>query len=493
MMVSRVGLRSLAHTDACWGAGLGSTMPGTSKLAIGMLWLGWMASWGSSSNVEAPLGGVVRRVYVAARLEEWDYAPSGWDYVTGASLLESKAGRIAAVFDPPLRPGKAFLKVRYRQFSDPDFQLPVQSPPHLGVLGFLVHAEVGDRVELTLRNEAPVSVSAHPHGLLYTKGNEGLPQAGQDASDTKDDLVPPGGEFTYQWDVPERSGPGDGQSSSLGWLVHSHVDEQADVFAGVVGAVVVTRKGWALADGRPADVDREFFLLWQVVEESKSRVAEQWMAWALERANKTVRSALDELQFGVASEDGVAQVLQLARQSAEFEMTSKKHAVNGRMFGNLEGLVVTEGERVRWYSAALGDEVDLHTPHWHGNTVTVDGARTDVVTLLPATQVTADMIPDAIGTFLVHCHVSHHMMMGMVANYTVLPCSGSPCPSSTGQQAWERLSHGDGERSIAALLFGLLFGVAGLAMLSVVFARGNCSNPCRVPAPYARLSRDEQV
>ena len=32
---------------------------------------------------------------------------------------------------------------------------------------------------------------------------------------------------------------------------------------------------------------------------------------------------------------------------------------------------------------SMGTEVDLHTPHWHGNTVTVNGMRMDVVSLLP--------------------------------------------------------------------------------------------------------------
>ena len=31
----------------------------------------------------------------------------------------------------------------------------------------------------------------------------------------------------------------------------------------------------------------------------------------------------------------------------------------------------------------MGTEVDLHTPHWHGNTVTVMGMRTDMANLLP--------------------------------------------------------------------------------------------------------------
>jgi hephaestin len=77
------------------------------------------------------------------------------------------------------------------------------------------------------------------------------------------------------------------------------------------------------------------------------------------------------------------------------------------------------GERVRWYLMGMGTEVDLHTPHWHGNTVLAMGMRTDVVALLPATMVVADMVPDDPGTWLYHCHVGDHISAGMLARYVV--------------------------------------------------------------------------
>jgi hephaestin len=36
-------------------------------------------------------------------------------------------------------------------------------------------------------------------------------------------------------------------------------------------------------------------------------------------------------------------------------------------------------------------------------------------------MITADMIPDDPGTWMMHCHVSDHMEGGMVALYRVLP------------------------------------------------------------------------
>jgi manganese oxidase len=97
------------------------------------------------------------------------------------------------------------------------------------------------------------------------------------------------------------------------------------------------------------------------------------------------------------------------------------HNINGYLYGNqsLAPMTVHLGERVRWYLMAMGAEVDLHTPHWHGNTVVAMGMRTDVVSLLPATMLVADMVPDAAGAWLFHCHVNDHITAGMLTQTPV--------------------------------------------------------------------------
>ena len=79
-----------------------------------------------------------------------------------------------------------------------------------------------------------------------------------------------------------------------------------------------------------------------------------------------------------------------------------------------------QGERVRWYVLGMGSERDLHTAHWHGNTVLHHGYRTDVVELLPASMKVADMVADNPGLWMYHCHVNDHMQEGMSARYEVL-------------------------------------------------------------------------
>src|SRR5262245_19936226 len=97
------------------------------------------------------------------------------------------------------------------------------------------------------------------------------------------------------------------------------------------------------------------------------------------------------------------------------------HSINGYIFGNLQGRVAKSAEKVRWYLLGMGNEVDLHSPHWHGKTVKTSQHRTDVVALLPGSMVTADMLADNPGTWLFHCYVADHIDAGMVTTYTILP------------------------------------------------------------------------
>jgi manganese oxidase len=110
-------------------------------------------------------------------------------------------------------------------------------------------------------------------------------------------------------------------------------------------------------------------------------------------------------------------------EDGDFQESNLMHTINGYVYGNqpLSSMTMTEGERVRFYLMGMGTEVDLHTPHFHGGTVVAMGMRTDVVNLLPASMVVADMVPDNPGTWLFHCHVNDHITAGMVTRYRVLP------------------------------------------------------------------------
>jgi FtsP/CotA-like multicopper oxidase with cupredoxin domain len=95
------------------------------------------------------------------------------------------------------------------------------------------------------------------------------------------------------------------------------------------------------------------------------------------------------------------------------------HSINGLLWGNLDGLTMRLGQTVRWHVLAMGTEVDLHTPHWHGATLIMSERRVDVMQLMPAATRTLDMRPDSPGTWMYHCHVNDHITAGMMVTYRV--------------------------------------------------------------------------
>ena len=58
--------------------------------------------------------------------------------------------------------------------------------------------------------------------------------------------------------------------SSVLWMYHSHTNEVDDIYAGLIGPMVVTARGMARADGSPKDVDRELFTMFEVADENQS-------------------------------------------------------------------------------------------------------------------------------------------------------------------------------------------------------------------------------
>ncbi|MGH7838119.1 MAG: multicopper oxidase domain-containing protein, partial [Candidatus Binataceae bacterium] len=229
--------------------------------------------------------------------------------------------------------------------------------------------------------------------------------------DKDDDAVPPGGQHVYVWEVPERAGPGPNDPSSVVWLYHSHTDEFRDVNSGLVGAIIVTRRGMADADGKPKDVDREFVCLFMMFDEN--------MSWYLDHNIQAYTSdpkGVKKAELSPVDDDGNLLVI-----GQGFAVVNAKFAINGYLYANGPMMTMKQGERVRWYLMALGEGASFHTPHWHGNTVLQNGHRTDVVSLLQAQMVTVDMVPDNPGVWMFHCHIDEHMPAGMSALYKVEP------------------------------------------------------------------------
>lgn len=345
--------------------------------------------------------GRLRTYFIAADEVEWDYAPSGVNKITDEPFNDA-----AKTFTEQgkERIGKVYLKAKYREYTDAQFSAlkPIPSEwEHLGILGPVIRAEVGDTIEVVFKNNLRFPASVHPHGVFYAKDSEGTPyNDGTSGAEKNDDAVPPGGAHTYRWSVPERAGPGPMDSSSVFWMYHSHIDKPAETNAGLMGPLIITAQGKAKEDGSPVDIDREFVTLFSVFDENASLYLD---------------NNIDKFTGDAAF------VRERRLKHPEFLESNLKHAINGFIFGNLPGLTMNKGQRTRWYLMGMGTEVDLHTPHWHGNTGLFMGMRMDMLELLPGSMKVFDMQPDNPGAWLYHCHVNDHIIAGMLAVYTVNP------------------------------------------------------------------------
>lgn len=328
------------------------------------------------------------RVYwIAADEVQWDYAPSfPINPMTGEEFTAEQRVFVEQGI------GRKYLKAVYREYTEgfAAIKQRTAADEHLGLLGPIIRAQVGDQITVHFKNNTRFPVSIHPHGVLYTKANEGA--AHGSAGHNQAGIVMPGAQYTYEWEVPERAGPGENDPSSIAWIYHSHVDEPADTNAGLIGLIVISKKGFGKTDGSPMDVDREFVSLFTVFDENASLY----------------------LDTNLAACSG-----QCDPGDEGFQESNLMHGINGLVYSNNQGYVMRKGERVRWYILGMGTEVDLHSPHWHGTTLLHNGNRLDVTEVLPAATKTLNMRPDVAGAWMYHCHVNDHISAGMMTTYTV--------------------------------------------------------------------------
>lgn len=171
---------------------------------------------------------------------------------------------------------------------------------------------------------------------------------------------------------------------SLAWTYHSDFAGAQDVYSGLVGAIIVYRQGelerHTLNVPAPAgsNLTEEVLTSFFIVDENRSYYIDE---------NTLNRTSITEGE------------LQVNRLDLGFQESNKKHSINGRMFGNLLGLNLTAGRDARWHvvcqplctrcigcktdfcviQQALGNVVNVHTPHWHGNTLLWAEQRLDIV------------------------------------------------------------------------------------------------------------------
>uniref|UniRef100_A0AAX7VE86 ferroxidase n=1 Tax=Astatotilapia calliptera TaxID=8154 RepID=A0AAX7VE86_ASTCA len=326
-------------------------------------------------------------------------------YVTAViSHIEMSVGECmsveASVFlkSGPQRIGSTYKKAVYKQYSDATYRTELTKAEWLGYLGPLLMAEEGDTLIVHLKNTASRPYSAHPHGLNYTKGNEGaLYPDGTGPELKRDDSVPPGQTVTYEWTLAESHSPTSHDSNCMTRFYHSHVSPPKDINSGLIGPLIVCKRGTLDLHG-DSSADYQYALLFMVSDENFS--------WYLDENIRTY----------------ITNPARNLKEDEDFIESNKMHGINGLLYGNLRGLSMCQGNKIQWHLFALGNEVDMHSVHFHGQILTTMNHHTDTISLFPALSTTAEMVADNPGHWLLACSVNDHLMAGMQALFEIKKC-----------------------------------------------------------------------
>jgi len=326
--------------------------------------------------VAQPAAAQEHTYYIAADDVVWNPIPAGKDVGDPRPISQLAPSSL----------GWKFHLLVYREYTDSSFKTLAQRPAseqYLGIAGPLMHAEVGDSIVVVFKNHTRFPLNMRPNGLKSAEGTQ---------------LVATGGQKTYHWSVPDTSGPGPSDGSSILWTYQA--DGKGLAQTGLYGPIIVTRRGMARADGMPTDVDREFVVWFHEIAYTESA------AWAESLADPATNPHhLKATSFPPPV------------------MTGNNFYVNlnGYDYDNMPMLYMHKGERVRWYIFSSSSDFDAHAPSWEGQTVLYRGTRADVIPLGVNEPAVVDMIPDNPGVWKLYCSVNIHLDFGMQARFTVLP------------------------------------------------------------------------
>ncbi|RXN25751.1 hephaestin 1 [Labeo rohita] len=174
-----------------------------------------------------------------------------------------------------------------------------------------------------------------------------------------------------------------------------------DLMSGLVGPLIVCRKNTLNTNRHRKDIDKEFALLFMVFDENMSHYLDE-----------NIKTYLNTDPEKFDKYDG------------DFMESNKMHGINGKLYANLHGLNMTENDKTEWYLIGLGNEVDMHTVHFHAQSFIYrmdHPHRAGVYGLFPGTFQTIEMTAGSPGQWLLHCHVTDHIYAGMETLVTVYP------------------------------------------------------------------------
>ena len=228
------------------------------------------------------------------------------------------------------------------------------------VPGPLIRVQPGDRIRVRVRNDLPNATTVHWHGLVLPIEQDGVPELSQPP-------IPPGGEHSYEFEVPDTPGT---------YFYHTHFNADRQQPLGLYGALIIDDP--AQASGMASE---------QVI------TLGEWTVVGSE--------TYPAMQFG--------------------DMLPNYFTFNGKSYPATETVKAKVGDRVLF--RLIGSGQFIHPIHIHGGPfeiVATDGnpvpaaARLTKDTILVGPGERYDIVWTARnpGKWLLHCHINHHITNG---------------------------------------------------------------------------------
>ncbi|XP_066480793.1 coagulation factor V-like, partial [Tiliqua scincoides] len=194
-----------------------------------------------------------------------------------------------------------------------------------------------------------------------------------------DDAVPSGQMYTYVWEITEESGPRKADPPCLTYAYYSHVNMVQDFNSGLIGALLICKKGSLNENGTQKLFDREYVLMFAVFDESKN--------WKKD--------------------------------------TSLMYAINGYANGTLPDVQACAYEHISWHLIGMSSTPEIFSIHFNGQTLEQNRQRISTVSLVGGASATANMTVSQTGKWLISSLVQKHLQAGMYGYLNIEDCGNA--------------------------------------------------------------------
>ncbi|XP_062982987.1 coagulation factor V [Elgaria multicarinata webbii] len=276
-------------------------------------------------------------------------------------------------------PHPSFKKIVYQEY-EADFKTEKPRNALLGLLGPTLRAEVGDTLIIHFRNFVDRPLNIHPQSPIDNKKPESSSYFDK-ASLTEGlvSAVPPGQMHTYVWEVTAAIGPKAADPPCLTYAYYSQVNMVADFNSGLIGALLICKEGSLHENGTQKLFDREYVLMFAVLDESKS--------WG--------------------------------------KGTSLMYTINGYANGTLPDVQACCYDRISWHLIGMSSMPEIFSIHFNGQTLEQDRYKVSTVSLVAGASATANMSVSMTGRWLISSLITKHLQAGMHGYLNIEDC-GKP-------------------------------------------------------------------